>query len=62
MQQSVILGDSALIVQPTFCIPFFTEEVALEGQKAGNADRTRMFTKAEWLKSKNLTIFFAIFF
>ena len=27
-----------------------------------NADRTRMFTKAEWLKSTILTIFVAIFF
>ena len=38
-------------------LPFLTEEVPPEGQKARNSDRTRMFTKAEWLKSKNLTIF-----
>ena len=35
-----------------------------QGKKAGNADRTPMFTKAEWLsvKSTNLTIFVATFF
>ena len=43
------------------CIPLLTEDVPLEGQKARNADRTRMFTKAEWFKSTNLTIFVAIY-
>ena len=56
------LGDSALIIQPLpICIPLLTEDVPLEGQKARNADRTRMFTKAEWFKSTNLTIFVAIY-
>ena len=45
-----------------FSITFLTEEVPLKGQEARNVDRTRMFTKAEWLKSTNLTIFVAIFF
>ena len=45
-----------------FCIPFLTEEVPPEGQKARNTDRTRIFTKAEWFKSTSLTIFVAIFY
>ena len=45
-----------------FSITFLTEEVPLKGQEARNVDRTRMFTKPEWLKSTNLTIFVAIFF
>ena len=45
-----------------FSITFLTEEVPLKGQEPRNVDRTRMFTKAEWLKSTNLTIFVAIFF
>ena len=48
----------------TTTIGLIREPSFSQGQKSWNADRTPMFTKAEWLsvKSTNLTIFVATFF
>ena len=59
IQESVILADSALVVQP---LPFLTEEVPLEGQKARNAVRTTNVYQSRVAQSTYLTIFVAIFF